>query len=95
MQNAKLESLSQIREFVFAGNATFTVVSRTTGARFTYRVRRSGGAPWFVAVLSGPDNEADFSYLGTAFPGPGDRALYVHGRKSRVNPEAPSAVAAA
>jgi len=59
--------------FVLGGNATFTA-SSTKGGRFTYRVRlakpRAGQADdgtrrWFVAVLTGPDNSSDYTYLGT------------------------------
>jgi hypothetical protein len=55
--------------FVLAGNARFTVVSKRTGTRFTYRVRKADegerrSVPWFVSVLTGPENDADFTYLG-------------------------------
>jgi hypothetical protein len=54
------------RAFVLAGRAVFTVQNAATGGRFTYRVSR-GKTPmlWFVSVLSGCDNEHDYSYLGT------------------------------
>lgn len=64
--------LERTVEFILAGNATFTLVSEKTGARFTYKARRADGdkadRPWFVSVLTGPDNEGDFSYLGCLFP---------------------------
>ena len=52
--------------FILGGNATFTVVSKRTGKRYTYRVRV---APedhecFFASVLVGPDNTADYQYLG-------------------------------
>lgn len=78
---------------MLAGNAHVTFQSRKTDTRFTYRVRqaepRQGDTrppPHFVAVLTGPDH---YEYLGTIF----DRKLYAHGRKSRIDSEAPSAVA--
>lgn len=61
--------------FLFAGNAIFTV-TRADGRRFTYRVsnsqrtetqrRRSGGrsAVYFVNVLTGSNNDSDYSYMG-------------------------------
>jgi hypothetical protein len=37
--NGRLDSWQQVQEFIFAGNATFTLVSLKTGVRFTYKVR--------------------------------------------------------
>lgn len=64
--------------FVLAGHAKFTVVSKRTGKRFTYRVLRANnglieGAPkgslapelWYVSALVGSDNTSDYAYLGT------------------------------
>lgn len=34
---------SDLTNFIFAGNATFTVVNETTGNRFTFRVRKLVG----------------------------------------------------
>lgn len=75
--------------FALAGNATFTIVSKKTGTRFTYRVRQAetGGAH-FVSVLTGADNESDYAFLGTIFP----RGFF-HGKKSRIGADAPSAKA--
>ncbi len=57
-------------QFINAGDARFTVVSGKTGARYTYRVRlakeKPGYAtrPSFVSLLTGPDNTADYAYMG-------------------------------
>lgn len=55
------------KRFVLAGHAIFTAHSRT-GTHFTFRVSKAqkpGQPPvWFVAVLTGPDNESDYEYLG-------------------------------
>lgn len=78
-------------KFILAGNATFTVVSAKTSTRFTYRVRQpKPDSPHFVSVLSGPDNEKDYQFLGTIF----DRSQYKHGFRSSVEPTSKSAVAA-
>lgn len=78
------------KQFALAGNATFTVVSKRSGQRFTFKVRQpSETAPHFVSLLSGPDNENDFQFLGTIFPDGNFRI----GKKSRITPEAPSAKA--
>ncbi len=78
--------------FVMAGNATFTLVSKKTGARFTYRVREAkedDDSRMFVSVLTGSNNEGDYEYLGTIF----EKKRFCHGRKSRVGGESPSAKA--
>lgn len=66
-------------KFILAGNAYLTLVSKATGTRYTYRVNTQkknenqttlwpeGKAPqktWFVSLLKGPDNTADYVYLG-------------------------------
>jgi hypothetical protein len=63
------------RTFATAGNATITVESLKTSARFTYRIRASkDGQVHFVSYLSGPDNESSYSYLGYI-----RRGVYLHG----------------
>jgi|688.fasta_scaffold00779_22 hypothetical protein len=53
--------------FIFAGNATVTVVSKKTQARYTYRVRKAkDGDTFFASLLAGPNNEVDYVYLGLA-----------------------------
>lgn len=75
------------KAFILGGNATVTLESAATGARFTYKVRASDdGGLHFVSVLTGADNESDFAYLGTIRA---DR--FAHGRKSRLGLDAPSA----
>lgn len=65
-------------EFLLAGRAIFTVdlpAGHSSGRpHVTYRVTTPpDGAPnsgeiYFVSVLSGPDNEADYAYLGVLDP---------------------------
>jgi hypothetical protein len=90
--------MSQIpnpQQFALAGNAIFTLVSKTTGARFTYRVQvakneagERNDSMHFVAVLTGADNQNDYSYLGYI-----RREIFFHGKKSRISRDAPSAKA--
>lgn len=65
----QIEKRQNAVKYILGGNATFTVVSNASQARFTYRVRRhAGGLPrpvLFVDVLTGPDNENDFVFIGT------------------------------
>ena len=82
--------------FLLAGSAVVTFQSRKTGTRFTYRVTlaeaRAGDArppPHFVSVLTGSNNDGDYTYLGCIF----NRTMYAHGRKSKLSSGAPSAIA--
>lgn len=83
--------------FVLAGNARFTIVSKVTGKRFTFRVQASRAsdaeraAPtlFFVSVLTGSCNETAYTFLGTIF----GRTRFVRGRKSSIGQDAPSAKA--
>lgn len=57
--------------FVTAGKATFTLESEKTGTHFTYRVDRiknSDPAAYYVSVLTGSNNETDYSYAGILRP---------------------------
>ena len=87
----RLSDPQAIRTFMLAGNATLTLVSRATEARFTYKITvpddaKEGHAPlYFVALLNGPDNETSFQYLGIIRNG-----AFSHGRKSKVMADAPS-----
>jgi hypothetical protein len=54
-------------DYALAGNATLTLSSLKTGARYTYRVRqpREGNQSIrFLSLLTGSDNENSYSYLG-------------------------------
>jgi hypothetical protein len=65
-----MNELANIKKFVMAGNAIFTLLSVATGTRFTFRVKakKDGGIPHFVSVFNGTDNENDYAFLGTIFP---------------------------
>lgn len=92
-----LATWSEIRDFVFAGNATFTLESRKTGVRFTYRIRvkkedvasGSKDPTYFVGLLSGPDNESDYRYMGVAR----QEGVFNFTQASKVTRAAPSAKA--
>lgn len=61
-----------IRAYMMAGNAYFTLRSKTTQTRFTFRVSKSkpdstksAKTPvWFVSVLTGTDNQDSYTYMG-------------------------------
>ena len=66
MTAAEMTSIAAIRTFVTSGKAVFTLVSKKTGSRLTFRVRTSDRINlWFVDVLSGPENTSDYTFLGT------------------------------
>lgn len=94
MNAAQITDPKTIAEFVYAGNATFTIVSKASGTRFTYRLARKKGddgvdRPWFAGLLNGPDNENGYAYMAVV----SQRARYAlrFGHSSRVGQEAPSA----
>lgn len=77
MSGRRLFTPEDVLTFMRAGNATFTIVSRTTSTRFTYRVRKSeDGKCFFVSLLRGPDNNADYTYMGI-----------LEGRRFRLTPK--------
>jgi Family of unknown function (DUF6011) len=79
-----------LSNFALAGHAIFTAHNPATGTRFTYKVSACKDTTdlFFVAVLTGPNNEEDYAYLGTI-----RGTTYTHGRKSRIGADAPSAKA--
>jgi hypothetical protein len=63
------------KRFTLAGKAVLTLVSQKTEKRYTYRVsqahdRVTGAAEdkWFVGLLTGPDNNSDYTYVGLLTP---------------------------
>ena len=90
---ARFQTAADAIAFMSAGNATVTLVSVKTGTRFTYKIRVSDdGKTHFVSLLSGPDNESDYAYLGRI-----TRGVFWQGRKfpkaGDVGPDAPSSKA--
>ena len=90
MGPGRLATAEVALDFILAGNATFTVRSTKTQNRFTYKVKAVPDKSdfWFVALMSGPDNEVSFQYLGTI-----RNRDFQLGRKSRINRTAPSFLA--
>ena len=73
MPEHRMTTVGEILSFMLAGNATLTLKSVATGKHYTYKVKRAkpwssdGANPplrWWVDILSGPDNTADYSPLG-------------------------------
>lgn len=84
MQSAAFTSGPEALTAILAGKAKITLVSKGTGTRFTYRIcraeaRHPGEAPaYFVSLLSGPNNESDFVYLGMLRKGWGNEGYCFH-----------------
>lgn len=69
--SAALKSLDDVSRYVFGGHATFTLVSKLTGERKTFRVESAGEEKpgcFFVRLLVGPENESAYRYLGFVHP---------------------------
>lgn len=86
----QIESLEDIKNYVLAGNAIFTLVSKVSGVRFTFRVKAaSKNNVYFVSVLTGANNQSDYTYMCTIF----NKTSSVWTSKSKINMKAPSALA--
>lgn len=88
---------SDVRQFALAGKAVLTIESAITNTHFTFKITRATdkytGQPsdlWFVGLLTGPDNETDYTYLGVL---DGDGPQFRMTRASKVDINAPSVVA--
>lgn len=63
-----LLNIQDFKTFIKAGKAIFTIKSIKTGKHLTFKVKKHQEKDiWFVSVLSGPDNESNYSYMGTIF----------------------------
>lgn len=96
MHSHQMLVVDEIREFMLAGNACMTLVSKRTGTRFTYKIRQpQPEKPHFVSLLTQPDNEHGYSFLGTIFvPNEGiEYSTYRYGNRSRIGMDAESAKA--
>lgn len=79
--------------FCLAGNARVTFLNTDSGNRFTYQIQQAKPdhegqeAPplWFVRVLTGSDNTADYQYLGVL-----RTQGFQHGVKSKISVDAQS-----
>ena len=76
--------------FAFGGNARFTLVLKKTGDRKTFRIAKAKDSDdmFFASLLTGPDNTADYTYLGFIKK---PRNALISGRKG--NPAHPAFIA--
>lgn len=87
-------SLTEFRSFLTAGDAVFTLTSRRTGDRYTYRVARVENMQprfprYFISVLTGSDNTRDYTYAGMMRLEL-DRLVTYQTRGSKIDETAPS-----
>lgn len=72
---AQLTAVDGIRAFITAGKAIFTLQGQT--ARYTFKVSKREASDqytqdaWFISLLTGPDNLADYTYMGMLDAGTG------------------------
>lgn len=87
----KMDEADKCLAYIRGGRGRFTIVSRKTGERFTYRVSKpkddslNGRTPLFIKVLTGGDNENAYTYLGCIWP-----EGFAHGKKSTISTDAKS-----
>ena len=82
-----------IRKFMFAGNATFTILNEITEKWFTFKVQAKkdgkGEAVRFVKLRTG---DARYEFIGSLFD-KSETLAYFPSKKSRIKATAPSNVA--
>lgn len=65
---AKQRQIPLPREFFVGGNATFTVAN-PQGEHYTFKIRRpENDMPYFLSLLTGPENTTDYTYVGIVDP---------------------------
>jgi hypothetical protein len=93
----QLTTREAIVKFMEAGNAIFTVVSKASGSRFTFKFSRpkaegNRARPIWVAVLTGPNNDADYSFAGSIWIAATGYTFNL-GKKSTLTATSPSMLA--
>lgn len=85
-------------DFITAGNSIFTVKSKKTGIRFTFKVScpknqtKENASRLFVSLLTGANNESDYRYFGFIVNDLADKT-FVLSRRANIEVPAPSVVA--
>lgn len=54
-------------KFFEGGKAIFTVAN-PQGQHYTFKIKHDKGTPFFVSLLTGPDNYLNYTYLGMYIP---------------------------
>jgi hypothetical protein len=103
-RHSHIIAATHLKKFVFGGQATFTVVSESTGKRLTFQImypkkkiiNQNGKevkvidreSVMWVSVLTGNDNTSSYSYIGFINK---SKTAFVHGgEKTRIGRDAVS-----
>ncbi len=79
------------KNFILGGNATFTV-QNPSGKYYTFKVRQpKSDMPHFLSLLTGPDNENSFTYVGVVKADLGQ--VFLTGKSKLANDSLPVKVA--
>lgn len=86
------QTAAEIENYATAGKAVITVESEKTGTHFTYQIHQAKNARnrpvFFVSVLTGSNNETDYSYIGVIESQFGNK--FRQTAKSRLPADAPA-----
>lgn len=84
------QALSQdkVLPYILAGKAIFTIRNPLTNRSFTYKINQPKDcSKWFVKVLTGPDNNSNYTYIGFL----NEKKEFVYGKnRSPIGEAAPS-----
>lgn len=84
-EGKQIDSAAGALEFMFGGKARFTMVSKASGKRYTYRMAKAKDKDMFFAsLLVGQSNETDYEYIG--FVGEGKHRLLAGKKGSAHHP---------
>lgn len=64
---AQLTAAAAALAYMLAGNSRTTLKSSKTGTRYTFKIKaakKDRPGEFFVSLLTGPDNTADYTYMG-------------------------------
>ena len=95
----KLTTGKEIASVLTAGNAILTFLNSQTGNRFTFKIVKKDEDKnnltennlFWVKVLTGSDNDSDWTFIGTIFKTKDGTITYKHSNKSRIRYSAQSA----
>lgn len=79
-------NIDKAKDLIFAGKAIITIKSKDTGKHFTYKISTPRGkrdvGPYFVSLMTGPDNNSHYTYFATIF---GKEKYRFNENKSRIS----------
>lgn len=85
---AQIHDPALVEQFCLGGNSTFTIVAKESQTRFTFKIQapKDANGFFFVKLLDGPDNWANYQYIGFIRDGE-----FRHGgAKAKAGADAPS-----